>query len=77
MLYRRLASFLKKRGGDEDMCFEDNRRNRRVELKCECREVRSNRDDRHHDKHHHDRHRNDEFRCNCREDNRRRNDFWW
>ena len=28
------------------MNFEDNRRNRRVELICECREVRSDRDDR-------------------------------
>lgn len=50
------------------MCFEDNRRNRRVELICECREVRSDRDDRH---------RDDDFRCRCREVNRRRDNFWW
>lgn len=55
------------------MCFEDNRRNRRVELICECREVRSNRDDRRRD----DRRRDDDFRCRCREVNRRRDNFWW
>ena len=59
------------------MNFEDNRRNRRVELICECREVRSDRDDRCDNRHNHDRHRKDEFKCNCREDNRRRNNFWW
>ena len=67
------------------MCFDDNRRDRRVDLICECREVRSDRDDRHHhhhdhhdhhDHHHCDRHRDDEFKCRCRSNRRRRN-FWW
>ena len=63
------------------MGCEDNRHNRRVELICECREVRSNRDDRfddrRDDRRDNDRHRRDEFRCNCRRENRRRNNFWW
>ena len=47
------------------MCGSEHRRRRRRELICECREVRSNRDDRDF----RDRNREDEFRCECRECN--------
>ena len=60
------------------MCFEDRNQNRRVDLICECREVRSDRDfrDNRNDR---DRNRNrdNDFRCRCHENNRRRNCFWW
>lgn len=57
------------------MGFEDNRRNRRVELICECREVRFDRDDRHRCDRDHDRHRgHHDDHCGC---NRRRRNFWW
>ena len=59
------------------MCFEDNRRQRRVELICECREVRSNRDNRNHCDRNHDRNREVELRCECRECNRRNFDRRW
>lgn len=57
------------------MCFDDRRRNRnrRIELICECREVRSDRDNR--DRR--DRNREVELRCDCRECNRRNSDRRW
>ena len=51
------------------MCFEDERRGRRVDLICECREVRSDRDNR--DRRDRDRNREVELRCQCREFNQR------
>ena len=74
------------------MCFENQNRNRnnRVKLICECREVRSDRDDnqKHHDcnhrddnhKHHDCNRRDDDRDCNCRDDSRcrrRRSIFCW
>ena len=55
------------------MCFDDRRRNRRIELICACREVRSDRDNR--DRR--DRNREVELRCDCRECNRRNSDRRW
>lgn len=55
------------------MCFEDRRRRNRVELVCECREVRSDRDNRRR----WDRRREDDFRCHCRECNRRGSNWGW
>ena len=60
------------------MCFENQNRNRREELICECREVRSDRiDNRHHcdrdhlsDRHRCNRDRDD--RCRCHDECRRR-----
>lgn len=57
------------------MCFEDNRRRNRVELICECREVRSNFDN---NRNRFDRRREDERRCcRCRECNRRNSNWRW
>lgn len=55
------------------MCFDDRRRRREVDLICECREVRFDRDFRNR----RDFNRNDDFRCRCREINRRRDFFSW
>lgn len=54
------------------MCFEDQRRRRDVRLVCDCREVRSDRDNRRDD-----RRREDDFRCRCRECNRGQRNFRW
>jgi len=55
------------------MCYGNNRRNRRVELICECWEVRSNRGNRDWDNQ--DRNNNrEELRCECRECRRRDSD---
>ncbi len=63
------------------MCFENQNRNRRVELVCKCREVRSDRDfdNRRHcnrdidDRNRFNRDRDD--RCRCHENRRRRCNF--
>ena len=79
IIYRRLASLKRNKGGWY-MCSENRNRNRQVELICECREVRSNRDnnrkfdDRDRDR---DRNRNVELRCQCRECNRRNSNREW
>lgn len=52
------------------MCFDNCRRNRRVELICECWEVRDDRDNRY-------RNREVELRCDCRECNRRYSNRRW
>jgi len=61
------------------MCFDNGRRRDRVELICECREVRFDRDNRdRRDRDRDDRRdRNDRFKCECKECNRRRSNFGW
>ena len=57
------------------MCFENRNRNRRVELICECREVRSDRDNKHHCDRNRD--RDDRLKCHCKESRRKRCNFGW
>lgn len=57
------------------MCFENQNRNRRVELICECREVRSDRDNKHHCDRNRD--RDDRLKCHCKESRRKRCNFGW
>jgi len=59
------------------MCFENRNRNRRVELICECREVRSDRDNKHHCDRNRDRDRDDRSKCHCKESRRKRCNFGW
>lgn len=73
------------------MCFDNNRRRSDVDLICECRRVRFNRDnrvgnefDRSNDfglmndfNRRNDFNRNNDFRCRCREVNNRRRNCWW
>lgn len=76
---RKAGQLLKNNKEVVNMCNRNNRRNRRVELICECWEVRSNRDDRDWDNrdcnHNNNRNNNrDELRCECRECRRRGSD---